>query len=435
MNKLPRPPHRMPGVGLLAAASRAGRTTFATALAALLVSALSSGACAQSNDAFADAIDLPLATVLNGSNAGATKESGEPDHGGDDGGGSVWWKFTAPVSKKFVVDIPQRDFRPIIGIYTGNAVNALTQVVGYQATFEVPALSFAATAGTTYYIAVDGYNPGHSPHETGSFQIRINRTLIISPETNAEFRGPEGGPFSPSSFTYTLTAPAGPTTVSISNAASWADRDPTGTIAIGPTPVTVTFTPNANANTRTPGSFSGLVLFTSNHSFDPFGTSTTESRYLWLLVRSASDRTLSLAANPDGGGSLAGAGSFAEGSQRTVTATPAAGYRFSKWTEDDATVSNSPSYTFTLADDRSLVAHFVQERTLSVSANPKKGGTVSGGGKFAHGSVRTVTAKAKRGYRFLRWTEGPRRVSGSPRYTFELNSNRSLRATFGRKKK
>lgn len=419
----------MPGVGLLAAAARAGRTTFATALAALLVSALSSGARAQSNDAFADAIDLPLATVLNGSNAGATKESGEPDHGGDDGGGSVWWKFTAPVSKKFLLDIPQRDFRPLIGVYTGTSVNALSSVTQYGATFEIPSVSFNATAGTTYYIAVDGFKSGSNPHETGSFQIRINHTLIVTPETSAQFRGPEGGPFTPTTFTYTLTAPAGPVMVSISHSGSWVDRAPTGTISVGPTPVTVDFTLNANADTRTPGSWSGQALFTelSNNS--------TESRNLFLLVRSASDRTITLSASPEAGGSVAGAGTFPGDTQRTVTATAAAGYRFSKWTEDDATVSNSPSYTFTLADDRSLVAHFVQERTLSVSANPKKGGTVSGGGKFAHGSVRTVTAKAKRGYRFLRWTEGPRRVSGSPRYTFELNSNRSLRATFGRKKK
>jgi len=419
----------MPGDGLFAAAGRALFAPFVTALVALLISVLPSRASAQSNDAFANAIDLPLGTVLDGSNLAATKESGEPDHGGDDGGGSVWWKFTAPVSKKFILDLPQRNFRPLIGIYTGNAVNALTSIAQYDAEFEIPSLSFNAAAGATYYIAVDGNKSGSNPHETGTFQIRINRTLIVTPETNAEFRGPQGGPFTPTTFTYTLTAPSGPVNVSITHSATWADRTPTGLLTVGPTPVTVDFTLNANANTRTPGSVSGQALFTE------LSNNTTESRYLFLLVRSASDRTISLSASPVAGGTVAGAGSFAEGSQRTVTATPAAAYRFTRWSEDEATVSNSPSYTFTLDADRSLVAHFVPERTLAVSANPKKGGTVAGGGKFADGSVRTVSARPKRGYRFDRWTEGTRRVANSLRYTFELTSNRNLRANFSRNKR
>ena len=32
----------------------------------------------------------------NGSNVGATKEPGEPDHAGDPGGASVWYTWTAP---------------------------------------------------------------------------------------------------------------------------------------------------------------------------------------------------------------------------------------------------------------------------------------------------------------------------------------------------
>ena len=31
-----------------------------------------------------------------GTNVGATKETGEPSHGGNTGGASVWWSFTAP---------------------------------------------------------------------------------------------------------------------------------------------------------------------------------------------------------------------------------------------------------------------------------------------------------------------------------------------------
>jgi photosystem II stability/assembly factor-like uncharacterized protein len=57
-------------------------------------------------------------------------------------------------------------------------------------------------------------------------------------------------------------------------------------------------------------------------------------------------------------GSVAGGGTFAAGTEVTVTATPAAGAQFVNWTEDGGEVSAAPEYTFTLGADRDLVAHF-----------------------------------------------------------------------------
>src|SRR5439155_22967066 len=46
------------------------------------------------NDLFANrAVLVGNAIVANGSNIGATKESGEPDHAGNAGGKSVWWSW------------------------------------------------------------------------------------------------------------------------------------------------------------------------------------------------------------------------------------------------------------------------------------------------------------------------------------------------------
>ena len=49
--------------------------------------------------------DFASATAISGasgrseaSSVGANKESGEPDHAGDDGGASVWWTWTAPTT-------------------------------------------------------------------------------------------------------------------------------------------------------------------------------------------------------------------------------------------------------------------------------------------------------------------------------------------------
>ncbi len=49
------------------------------------------------NDMFAKALPVTgTSIVVIGSNVGATKEPGEPDHAGDPGGLSVWWTWTAP---------------------------------------------------------------------------------------------------------------------------------------------------------------------------------------------------------------------------------------------------------------------------------------------------------------------------------------------------
>ena len=71
-----------------------------------------------------------------------------------------------------------------------------------------------------------------------------------------------------------------------------------------------------------------------------------------------------------------------------------------------------------------------QTYTITVSASPGAGGTVTGGGTFAAGSSRTVTATANSGYTFANWTESGSVVSSSASYNFTLNANRSLVANF-----
>ncbi|MCW5553206.1 MAG: peptidoglycan DD-metalloendopeptidase family protein [Verrucomicrobiae bacterium] len=143
--------------------------------------------------------------------------------------------------------------------------------------------------------------------------------------------------------------------------------------------------------------------------------------------------TISVSASPSGGGTVGGGGTYAAGSSRTVTATANSGYTFVNWTEGGSVVSSSASYTFTLNANRTLVANFTSSPvnyTISVSASPGAGGTVSGGGTYAAGSSRTVTATANSGYTFANWTEGGTVVSTSASYTFTLNANRTLVANF-----
>ncbi len=68
--------------------------------------------------------------------------------------------------------------------------------------------------------------------------------------------------------------------------------------------------------------------------------------------------------------------------------------------------------------------------TIIVSAAPAAGGKVTGGGTFASGGLRTVTATANSGYTFANWTENGAVLSFSAIYTFTLNANHSLVANF-----
>ena len=156
------------------------------------------------------------------------------------------------------------------------------------------------------------------------------------------------------------------------------------------------------------------------------GSPNTHSAAQWPIAH-----TIGVSASPAAGGTVSGGGTFASGTSQTVIATPNSGYNFVNWTESGSPVSASASYNFTLTGDRTLVANFaLVTYTVAVSASPPAGGTVSGGGTFATGTSRTVTATPKPNYSFGAWTEGGNPVSFLPAYTFTLNGNRNLVARF-----
>ena len=142
---------------------------------------------------------------------------------------------------------------------------------------------------------------------------------------------------------------------------------------------------------------------------------------------------ITVSANPTNGGSVTGGGTYNQGQSCTVTATANSGFTFTNWTENGSVVSTQANYTFTVTGNRTLVANFqaqTQSYTITVSANPANGGTVSGGGTYQQGQSCTVSATPASGYTFLRWTENGTQVSTNANYTFTVTSNRSLVAQF-----
>ena len=143
--------------------------------------------------------------------------------------------------------------------------------------------------------------------------------------------------------------------------------------------------------------------------------------------------TISVSASPNNGGSVTGGGTYNQGASCTVHATANSGYTFVNWTENGTQVSSNANYTFTVTGNRNLIAHFQQQQqqyTISVSANPSNGGSVSGGGTFNQGASCTVHATANNGYTFVNWTENGTQVSTNANYSFTVTGNRNLVANF-----
>jgi hypothetical protein len=111
------------------------------------------------NDDFADGQDLDgRIGIVDGTNVGATKETGEPNHAGNPGGHSVWYRWVAPGSGRVTFTTDGSDFDTLLAAYTGSAVNTLTEVASNDDHDGLPTseISFDAVGGTTYRIAVDG---------------------------------------------------------------------------------------------------------------------------------------------------------------------------------------------------------------------------------------------------------------------------------------
>jgi hypothetical protein len=107
---------------------------------------------------------LPLAggaVAITSSNVGMSKEPGEPNHAGNPGGKSIWWRWTAPSSGEVTLTTAGTPFNTILGVYSGTAVTNLTRIASDNAsggTTNRSVVKFAAVSGQTYNIAVDGYN-------------------------------------------------------------------------------------------------------------------------------------------------------------------------------------------------------------------------------------------------------------------------------------
>jgi len=136
------------------------------------------------NDNFSTPVVLAgMSSSLSQFNQCATKQAGEPNHAGSTGGHSLWYSWTPTVTHNALITTKRSDFNTVLAIYTGSSVSGLTLIGSnddisgsYNPQSEV---FFQALAGTTYRIAVDG------------FEAAIGNTVInVNPPGNDDFDEP-----------------------------------------------------------------------------------------------------------------------------------------------------------------------------------------------------------------------------------------------------
>ncbi len=108
------------------------------------------------NDDFVTGQVLTGATgSVTGTNVGASRELGEPNHGGVSQGVSVWYNWQAPNSGKITFTTETTTFNTLLAVYTGSSVDNLQQVAENHIGC-TSSVTFDAVSGTTYHIVVDG---------------------------------------------------------------------------------------------------------------------------------------------------------------------------------------------------------------------------------------------------------------------------------------
>lgn len=161
---------------------------------------------------------------------------------------------------------------------------------------------------------------------------------------------------------------------------------------------------------------SGLLI-ANDTIFRSYSDEITPSLYgymmKWTIYFDSADNiktyTISTQASPQRGGTVSDGGSFPNGTQITLIATPNDGYYFQYWVDEED--NTNPIRTITVDNrDFTYTAIFKEipedQYTITVVANPEEGGIVTGGGTYVVGTQVEIIAIKNDGYKFVRWTDG-----------------------------
>lgn len=341
------------------------------------------------NDNFANRAVITDSPVT-GSNVGASFEAigadfkqGEPLHV-TLGGKSVWWSWTAPSSGGLELTTTRSTFDTVLAVYTGTNLTNLVFVAGADddpwGQGRQSGVTFNATAGTTYQIAVDGWDGASGEIQ---LQYRLGNPFAVPPNNN---------------FAERILLTGNAVTVSgLNDGATLEPQEPLHNDSYGgksvwwswvsPGPGIVTVDTIGSRFDTTLGVYTGSALANLTEvasdddgapNFNSTVTFYTRSGVTYQIAVDGFDGApgnirlsvaftpasyiLTVATNPSSGGSVNvnplpdQNGKYAPGTVVTLTGSPAAGYAFTGWTGGIATTINP--FPLTMNSDKTFTAGF-----------------------------------------------------------------------------
>ncbi len=190
--------------------------------------------------------------------------------------------------------------------------------------------------------------------------------------------------------------------------------------------------------TKTPGQYTSKTCYGDNINPDPANNPYTEfnegyqyradMRFLGCPLQAMPSFQVTVVSSDSTQGCVSGSGIYVAYSAVTVTATPATYYHFAYWLSGNDTITANP-YTFSVAADRTLEAHFAID-SFAVSLNTMGGGTVIGGGIYPYGGTATIAAVPQDDHHFMYWiATGSDTITANP-YTFVVTADTGFTAHF-----
>lgn len=357
------------------------------------------------NDSFANRATLSGSDVtVSGTNVGASFEAigadfeqGEPMHLVTFGGHSVWWTWTAPSSGGVTVttlglSTSGFELDTIAVVYTGNQLGNLQFVAGndedYLTTPEGDSrVRFNATGGTTYQIAVDGYDG-----DVGTINLHLLMETALTVPANNNFAS------------RTSISGSNVNVLGANRGATLESGEPLHNHSYGGKSVWWTWT--------SPGpGFVTMDTVSSSNSFPE----TYFDTILAVYTGSTLGGLIPMASDDESGGNYLSVVRFPTRSGVT--------YQIAV-----------DGYDGDFGDVNLHVAFTSASYSLSVSTNPIAGGTVTvnpapnEGANYAPGTVVTLTAVARSGATFTSWS-GSISSTQNP-VAITMNGNKSIVAEF-----
>jgi hypothetical protein len=139
-------------------------------------------------------------------------------------------------------------------------------------------------------------------------------------------------------------------------------------------------------------------------------------------------KTYTLTISPTSGGTVSpNSGTYDEGKNVTLIATPNQGYIFNGWGQDAS--GTTDHLTLVMNSNKTIVASFIKAKyTLQTQVDQNSGGSVEAGGSFDYGTQKSILATPLAGYRFNYW--GGSAIGSNNPITVTMDSNKNITAFF-----